>query len=144
MGELHLESLAGRTLNARLRSLLGGKWVLIKAQGFHQAVPTKTWATSGHHIPISRSQLCPRENKGLDLETWPVSFTSYPVHAPVWPVVQKAPGRPEAEAADHSRLVWSPRVGSEGTRAYPRGDDLLHPQDPTTLSPLPNRTIPWG
>lgn len=81
MGELHLESLAGRTLNARLRSLLGGKWVPIKAQGFHQAISTKTRATSGHHIPISRSQLCPRENKGLDLEIWPVSFTSYPVHA---------------------------------------------------------------
>lgn len=77
MGELHLLSLAGGTLNIRLRSLLGGQWVLRNSEGCHEAVPTRARVTSGGIIPMPMRQLGLRRQ---GFGTWPGSLTPCPVH----------------------------------------------------------------
>lgn len=62
--------------------------MLMKVQGGHETVPTNSWATSGGHMAMPMSQLCPREDKGPGLGIWPGPCPCS-VH-PVWPVVRKA------------------------------------------------------
>lgn len=88
--------------------------MLMKVQGSHEVPTNACAATSGGHMAMSMSQLCPR--------SWGLARSLPLLCAPPLACGAESPGRFGAVAVNSSGLVWSPRAVSGGIWAYPRAD----------------------